>query len=396
MKIVIFYFLLFFSVLGNAAIKIGENGGVYSTLTQQSCRAYGVNYIDVFQRLLENKRFYDYKVGFSELNSFAIPFVRFSAMGYWPKDSVLYFKNKNEYFRRMDLIFREAEKNKIGLIPTLFFNFSTVPDLMKEPVNAWADPNSKTTAFMKQYVREFLSRYSRSKALWGMEFSNERNLYTDLPNESKWRPKINTKKRTPATRTSQDSLSFSELQFALTSFVKEVRQYAPEILISSGHGLPRKYSYNNMKFNSWTLDSPSQMRYMLKAGIPAGVDLLSIHMYPHHRKKLAHFGKDGLVSYENILNYVQKVALKENKAVFLGEYGVFSKNNSRPSQVAEFNKMMQSIYNSGVSLSALWVYRFDYQKNSFDVRGKRSRSYQLYKIMEFNKKLDSNNELCKY
>lgn len=386
--------LLFSSV--SAKIKVEQSGLLKSESNNQACRAYGVNYFDVFHRLLQNGKDSDYRRGFSELNGFAIPFARFSAMGYWPKDSSLYFTDKEEYFRRLDLIFNEAEKNAIGLIPSLFFNRSAVPDLMKESVNSWSDPNSKTIMFMTEYVKDFMTRYSNHRALWAVEFSNEINLYTDLPNSSKFRPGINTAKGTPANRTQEDELKLTDLQSALDLFVTEVRKYDKNIPISSGNGHPRRYAYNNTHYNSWALDSDAETRYMIDVSHPSGVDLVSVHLYPDHKKKLGYSQKSGELSYEDILSRVEEVASDTNKVVFVGEFGVTSGSRFSGDEVQEFNLLMESIYNSGVSLAALWVYRFNYQKNTYDVRQNNAREYQIRTLMHFNNKLRAKRELCSF
>lgn len=394
MKYVLLLVLVLVSFGASSKIKVGEKGLIQSELNGQICRAYGVNYFDVFHLLLQNSKNMDYQRGFSELHAFAIPFVRFSAMSYWPKDFLLYFENKEEYFRRLDLIFSEAEKNNIGLIPSFFFNRAMIPDLMDEPLKAWSNPKSKTILFMRQYLKDFFSRYSSSRALWAVEFSNEINLYTNLPNAPKFRPKIDLSKGTRIERTQDDDLGLIDLQVALVLFEKEIRKYNKSIPVSSGNGHPRRYSYHNMKYNSWNLDSSLQTEYMLKVSHPDGVGLVSVHLYPHHRQKLGHIVKSKELSYQAILTRVQKVALENNKAVFIGEFGVTADTEFFYKEVDEFLELMNAIYNSRVSLAALWVYRFDFQKNSFDVREKSPREYQLRTLLEFNNKLRKNDELC--
>ena len=396
MKYVFLSFLMLCISSVNASITVGKSGLLQSELNGKNCRAYGVNYFDVFHRLLQDGKHQGYKIGFSELYSFGVPFVRFSAMNYWPKDFSLYFSDKEEYFRRLDLVFMEAEKNRIGLIPSLFFNKAMVPDLVGEPIESWSDPDSKTIQFMRQYVKEFFTRYSKSKALWAIEFSNEVNLYTDLPNAKKFRPAVDVAKGTAVSRTEEDDLALIDLQVALELFVKEVRTYDKNIPISSGNGHPRRYAYHNMKYKSWTLDSGFQTEYMLKASNPNGINLVSVHIYPHHRVKLGHLSDSGTLSYEKILNRVQKVAVEEGKVAFVGEFGVRAGEGRNGDEVEEFQLLMNAIYNSGVGLAALWVYRFDFQTNSFDVRQGSAREYQLRELLRFNNKLKDSGELCEF
>ena len=56
-----------------------------------------------------------------------------------------------------------------------------MPDLVGEPRNQWGNPQSKTRQFMRTYIREVVSRYVNSPAIWGWEFGNEYNLSLDTP-----------------------------------------------------------------------------------------------------------------------------------------------------------------------------------------------------------------------
>ena len=60
-----------------------------------------------------------------------------------------------------------------------------MPDLVGEPRNQWGNPESKTRQFMRTYIREVVSRYVNSPAIWGWEFGNEYNLSLDTPD--RWR-----------------------------------------------------------------------------------------------------------------------------------------------------------------------------------------------------------------
>src|SRR5262245_42700592 len=102
-------------------------------------RGIGVNYFDVFYHLLKEPGDASFRAEFKKLVERGIPFVRFAANGFWPADNDLYFRNKDAYFRLLDSVVSAAEENGLGLIPSLFWNWSTVPDLMHEPINAWGD-----------------------------------------------------------------------------------------------------------------------------------------------------------------------------------------------------------------------------------------------------------------
>ena len=93
-------------------------------------RGIGVNYYDAFTRMLGQTARTNYDAGFRELAAKRIPFARFSAGGYWPLDWGLYQTNRSEYFARLDGVVQSAARHGIGLIPSFFWDMSTVPDLV--------------------------------------------------------------------------------------------------------------------------------------------------------------------------------------------------------------------------------------------------------------------------
>ena len=148
----------------------------------QPYRGIGVNYFDCFLRVLGNGTNTSYDAGFRKLAEYHIPFARFCATGFWPRDMQLYQTNRAEYFRRLDGVVRSAELRGVGLIPSLFWLPACVPDLVGEPLDQWANPQSKTIAWMRNYVREVVTRYKDSPAIWAWEFGNEYSLHANLPN----------------------------------------------------------------------------------------------------------------------------------------------------------------------------------------------------------------------
>ncbi len=143
-------------------------------------RGIGVNYFDAFARTLREPNDTSYDEGFRVLAQHGIPFARFMCTGYWPAEMKLYRQDKARYFKLLDGVVRSAEKHRVGLIPSLFWYMPMVPDLVGEPCDQWSNPQSKTHEFMRTYVREVVTRYRNSPAIWGWEFGNEYNLDADL------------------------------------------------------------------------------------------------------------------------------------------------------------------------------------------------------------------------
>ena len=134
-------------------------------------------------------------------------------------------KDKESYFKRLDAVVRSAERHNVGLIPSLFWNIATFPDLVGESMDQLGNPESETIAFIEQYTAEVVQRYRNSPAIWGWEFGNEYNLNVDLPNASSHRPKVVPHLQTGLERTSRDELSSGHMLTAFGHFARTVRTY---------------------------------------------------------------------------------------------------------------------------------------------------------------------------
>ena len=96
----------------------------------RSFRAIWVNYFDVFYRRLNDPADVTYRRGLEALADLNIPFARFMAGGFWPKENRLFLDDPGRYFALLDGVVKAAEWSGVGLIPSLFWNVSTVPDLV--------------------------------------------------------------------------------------------------------------------------------------------------------------------------------------------------------------------------------------------------------------------------
>jgi hypothetical protein len=331
-------------------------------------RGIGVNYFDAFLRTLLNPADTSYEQGFRALADNGIPFVRFIASGFWPSEMKLYRENKEEYFRRFDAVVKSAEQNGIGLIPSLFWTLSTVPDLVGEPCDQWGNPKSKTHAFMRAYVREVVTRYRNSPALWGWEFGNEYNLAADLPNASEHRPPVVPALGTPDGRSARDELTHAMIRTALAAFAMEVRKYDRRHVIVSGNAFPRPSAWHQMHEKSWTTDTKEQYAEMLAGDNPDPMNMLCVHAYEDYPR----------------LVETMEIARTLKKPVFVGEFGV----PGPPSPETEklFAEMLALIERERIPLAALW----DYDRageDPFSVTATNNRAYQLKAIAEANRRI---------
>lgn len=333
-------------------------------------RGAGVNYYDAFQRAIEQEYPRDCESGMALLEAREIPFARFSAGGYWPVHWGLYQTNRFDYFARMDAVVRSAERHQIGLIPSLFWNLSAIPDLVGEPCSSWGNTNSKVQAFMKSYVREVVSRYRDSPAIWAWEFGNEFNLAADLPNAADHRPPVAPKLGTPSVRTAADELTHDQIRVAFAAFAAEVRRLDPERLISSGNAFPRASAWHQKKSKSWDKDSPEQFAEMLRDDNPGGINCLSVRAYePSDLERL---------------EAAMRLGRSVKKPVFVGEFGV--PGRPLPEQREKFTALLNQLDQAGVNLAALWVYDFNAQMADWNVTAANLRRVQLEEVAALNRK----------
>ena len=96
---------IFFTARSPVASKpLGLRPGPNATilLNGKPYRGIGVNYFSCFLRTLKDGNDTSYDAGFATLAEKGIPFARFCATGFWPRDMKLYIEDREEYFRRLD------------------------------------------------------------------------------------------------------------------------------------------------------------------------------------------------------------------------------------------------------------------------------------------------------
>lgn len=362
------------TVVSATAAESGLSTGEHGELLLRAVpfHGIGVNYYDAFTRTLGQTARTNYDAGFRELAARKIPFARFSVGGFWPQDWGLYQTNRAEHFARLDGVVRSAERHGIGLIPSVFWHLSAVPDLVGEPCNRWGDPNSRTLAFMRQYTRELVTRYRQSPAIWGWEFGNEYNLAADLPNAADHRPPVVPGLGTPAQRSAEDELTHAAIRVAFREFALEVCKLDPQRIIVSGNSIPRPSAWHQIHEKNWKQDGREQFAEVLAADNPSPMNTLSVHGYD----LTADIGR---------LDQATTVSQAVKKPLFVGEFGV-------PGPATEESKMqfatiLAAIETHRVALSALWVFDFDGQAKDWSVTATNDRSWQLDAIQQANERL---------
>lgn len=349
-------------------------------------RGIGINYFSAFSRTLVNPKDTSYREGFDELAKRGIPFVRFSACAFWPCEWKLYREDKEAYFRLMDGVIKAAEEKGIGLIPSLFWNMNTFPDLVDEPGNQWGNPESKTLAFMRTYTAEMVQRYNDSPAIWAWELGNEYSLAADLPNAADHRPPVVPHLGTRATRSADDDITHDMLVMACREFAKEVRKYDPLRPITTGNSLPRGSAHHQRIEKSWTPDTPEEFQANLLDVTPDPMNVISVHVYPFDEDK--RFKKDK-TSYEEVLTFCMQSAAKGRKALFVGEFGAPDDGTADSIAKAKENNaaLLAAIEKTRVPLAALWVFDLPDQNSFINVTPTNGRAYLLDELENANKRL---------
>ena len=330
----------------------------------------GANYDTLFGRLLQNKDDPSSLENLARPAKSGIPFVRFRACGFWPRNAQLYLNDKPEYFRRMDQVVKCAETNHIGLIPSLFWHLGTVAELMGEEPSRLGDPDSKSIAYIKQYTTEMVQRYNGSPAIWGWEFGNEANLGVDLPRRSGREAPAEDRSEAPPVR-----LATAQLRNAYMAFARAVRRIDPWRTIDSGTSIPRPAGWHNAHGRPRQRDSAVQSYSILLEQNPDPIDLLSVHVYARSQK-LSPYGPEKVSDF---VGRYSRFAAKSGKPLFMGEFPVRDRR--------EASDYINAIVDNRVPLSAFWTFDNPQQENTLSVTFENERSFVIALAAKANESL---------
>jgi len=323
-------------------------------------QAIGVNFVAAFLWLLQNPEDPSVEQAFRVLSEHKIPFCRFVGSGWTAGDMKLYVTDREEYFRRLGLTVALAEKYDVGLIFSMFWP-GWVKDLTGETeLTAWSDPASKTHQMMADYVRECVTRFGNSPAVWGWEWGNELNLACDLPNAAEFGHKP------------KDKFTHKTMRQVHVAFANEVRKYDAWRIVLSGNTTPRPSAWNQIHNGSWTPDTLSQRASVLREDNPDALSVVNAHAY----------GKDFSSAQ---LGVAVNVARTLKRPLFVEEFGVPGPRTV--AQVREFHDQIAFIEKNKIALASLW--EFDVRRiprPEWLVSPDNDRFYMLLAIEESNRK----------
>jgi len=341
----------------------------------------GVNYYTCFNTLLAHSENRDFIEGFRILREkYDIPFIRFAACPYGSKDWELYAGNPEEYFRRMDLVVHEAEKEHLGLIPSLFWLRTAVGDWCGEPLGRLGDPQSKTRAFYRKYAADMAARYKDSSAIWGWEIGNEYMLGADLPKLNHL-PKPKTGSNEP--RTVEDKIFRPMVIGVYMDVYSAIRAIDPDRIIVTGDSLTREAAWYNHCKDDWGLDSRKQWLEMFAADTPDCFKAVSIHLYPEHDQ---HYFAGEKAAIEDLVAVAVRNSHGRGKPVWCGEFGAGACGKGETGMVQRMFRMIQENH---IELSALWnfVPSGTFQSDA-DITPDNQRTWMLSEIKRFNENLE--------
>ena len=334
----------------------------------------GVNYFDLFGRLLANPTNISSLTGLERLAKAGVPFVRFNGGGFSPKDWQRYLDRKEEYFAGYDRVVRTAEKAGIGLIPSVFWN-SNLQKLVGEHREAWGRPESRTIALMRQYVADLVGRYKDSPAIWAWELGNEWNLSADLPNAAEFRKPGEDER---------DDLKSGQMAVAICEFAAAIRAIDKHRPIISGHSHPRASAWHNTAENSWKQDSREQWREIVLRDNTTALDTIGIHIYADTEASEV-CGK-WTAGWSDYLGGLRALADEKKLPIFIGEFGLAEGGKRTREQVrSRFDDILTAMNNARVDLAAVWVFDLPGQDKSWNITFENDRSYMLDLVVAVNK-----------
>jgi len=325
----------------------------------RSYAAVGINYYDAFMLVLEGYpgAREKYERGFEFLAEAGIPFARFAACGFYPSEWKIYLERPEDYFAVLDAVVAAAEKNGVGLVPTLFWSFFALPDTVGEPISAWGDEASGTRQLMRRYTREVVERYRNSSAIWAWEFGNEFINDADLPSDVKVTEWIVPQRGTPDRRGSQDRLPSAAARSAYEDFARTVRQIDPARPIMTGDAAPRVSAWHLARNLGWKRDTRSQWVEALLAANPDPVDTLSVHFY-HPRQDGSGYGGYGVEGQDLQTNLAlaMEASREVGKPLWLGEFGPGLGEDDEKQRRRQVRDFLDLILDLRIPLSAYWVF----------------------------------------
>lgn len=350
-------------------LHVDVNGVI--TLGGKPFYGMGLNYYDGFNRSLHNFDDASYADAMKRLSKAGIPFVRTSFNGYYANTLKIYRDQPEMFFKLADQFIHTAEKYKIGLILSLFWCYFSLPDLMQEPVKQLGNTQSQTMRHAKQFIRDVVTRYRHSPAVWGWEIGNEYNLEADLACVDIYPPVV-PDQGTPGIRTKDDQLSSQDIVVFYTQIANEIRKHDSYRMIISGDAIHRECMMHLKHKGIFELDTEKEFAEGVLMFTPYPIDTISTHMYIYDEVR---FSPDRIVGIGELLTVYKNIAKNNKKALYFGEFAAFGTDEEGEKKGKQLlPRIFKAIQQADIQLSSPW---------NFEMQGMTHGSFSDHGIGSF-------------
>ena len=304
--------------------------------------------------------------GIADAGQNDLAFIRFFANPGYPRDqATLYDQDSARYWALMDELFAVCRQHGLKLVPSL----GTIPGPylhFGEKGRAILDPQSRTSHWVRQYVREFVTRYKDDPTVLIWELVNEGMLSADVQMEGRGLLPVGVY---PMGTTDVREVGDLEDSLRWADYLQLYREHAAYIksldsnhLVTSGdaHVRPectsRRETFPDFKFRP---DTWCEWLANNLASQPDPLDVFSFHFYGNDTPDAGDVPWKGLTVIAQMQGVV-RCAHAANAPVFIGELGALPNNQADPTG-QWLCKCIDAMEAEKVSLMALWVWHFPWQ-----------------------------------
>ena len=349
-------------------LSVDENGTIL--LGGSEFYGYGVNFHGAFYQCLDGIGNPD--AYFRTLYENNIPYARVMMGIFYPNEVARYGGTtdpiaRDKFFRAMDQTVALAEKYHVGIVASLMWNDSAFYVYSGEDLTSLGDPDAKGTKLAVSYVKDVVSRYKYSPAIWAWEIGNEGNLGVDL-----W-PEHGTVHST------------AQLTAYYTIIGNAIREEDPYRMICGGDSAPRPYSHSLRNGHGWSYQDDYEMtKESLSLYTPGDLDTVSLHIYEY--------------SDANRLADMVNAAKDLRIGLYVGEFG--AGNYTDPDGDPDSEKdcwyyVVDKLLEQDIQMCIQWCYGREAQLVDYTsletgvINGVHRNEYMLTKLTEINNDFNS-------
>jgi hypothetical protein len=234
---------------------------------------------------------------------------------------------------------------------------------------------------MRTYIREVVSRYVNSPAIWGWEFGNEYNHSVDLPDAWRNLPPANLNMGSKRSRGPDDTLTTEAFTSALSDFAKTVREIDDHRILLTGNAITRFSAYH-MQTRSRGADSLQQWTTMLLRHNPGPFNPICIHTSPV--SPLPHFAN----GFNELIHTCAGAARSASKSLYIEEFITCPPKTqcSVATRRQNVNEVLAAIQANNVPLASVWVYERTMVRDPNSLSFDDDTASVLQLIGDFNRK----------